>query len=243
MTAIAAACLLLAVIGGAAYYYLGASKEAPAIAASAPVVATPAASSVQTPAVQSPEPTVPKTLPNRAPASPAPLPQTKPLPAKLESVQPASADKISLPALPQNEKPSLIRESAQMASAMPGSGLDRLMPKSAPDKPNTPVAPRRVAAANVQPVVSGTVVQAVPISQISPKYPAMAVKTRASATIVLDLVIDEKGNVVDATPVSGPTLFHKEAVDAAMKWRYRPASLGGVNVKSQTRVTMSFKLK
>ena len=38
-------------------------------------------------------------------------------------------------------------------------------------------------------------------------------------------------------------MFHKEAVDAAMKWRYRPASIGGSNVQSQTRIIMKFNLK
>ena len=38
-------------------------------------------------------------------------------------------------------------------------------------------------------------------------------------------------------------MFHKEAINAAMQWRYRPASIGGNNVSSQVKVTFNFNLK
>jgi outer membrane biosynthesis protein TonB len=59
----------------------------------------------------------------------------------------------------------------------------------------------------------------------------------------LELQIDDQGKVAKATPVSGPAIFYNAAVNAAMKWRYRPASINGVNVSSQSRVTMVFNLK
>ena len=60
---------------------------------------------------------------------------------------------------------------------------------------------------------------------------------------MLDLQIDDQGKVLKATPVGGPSIFYTAAVQAAMKWRYKPASLGGANVKSQSRVTMVFNWK
>ena len=84
---------------------------------------------------------------------------------------------------------------------------------------------------------------AVAISQVSPKYPEFALRTRTSASVVLELDIDKQGKVVKATPVSGPEMFHKEAINAAMQWRYRPASVGGTNVSSQVKVTFNFNLK
>ena len=38
-------------------------------------------------------------------------------------------------------------------------------------------------------------------------------------------------------------MFHKEAINAAMQWRYKPASIGGNNVSSQVKVTFNFNLK
>ncbi|MBN1566503.1 MAG: TonB family protein [Acidobacteria bacterium] len=81
------------------------------------------------------------------------------------------------------------------------------------------------------------------ISQVSPKYPAQAVKSGASASVTLDLSIDKNGNVVKATPVSGPELFHKEAIRAALKWRYKPASITGSSVPGKSRATFNFSLK
>jgi len=49
--------------------------------------------------------------------------------------------------------------------------------------------------------------------------------------------------VVKATPVSGPIMLRDAAVKAALKWRYKPASLGGSNVASNARVTMVFNMK
>lgn len=260
MMALAAACLL-AVIGGAVYYFTGSSKEAAKDAANI-------AESPSAPVTQSASNMARNTLPMTQPAASQPaaepeasMPSEKPAPADERSAQPAKAstvksdpvkpvasNSLSLPEVPQNEKPSMIQGSASIASTSTGSALDKLIAPSqtALDRPKPPAPVRSAAASKPSAApspVSGVLIPAEPISQVSPKYPALAVKTRASATVVLDLVIDAKGNVIDATPVSGSALFHKEAVDAAMKWRYRPASLGGVNVKSQARVTMNFKLK
>jgi TonB family protein len=61
--------------------------------------------------------------------------------------------------------------------------------------------------------------------------------------VVLELQIDDKGRVTKATPVSGPAIFHFAAMNAAMKWRYKPASINGASVQSQARVTLNFNLK
>jgi len=54
-------------------------------------------------------------------------------------------------------------------------------------------------------------------------------------------MIDDKGRVVDALPISGPEVFYDSAVRAVKQWRYKPASIGDKNVSSKTRVTMVFK--
>jgi outer membrane biosynthesis protein TonB len=38
-------------------------------------------------------------------------------------------------------------------------------------------------------------------------------------------------------------MFHGEAIKAAMKWRYKPASIEGTNVPSQNRIIFNFNLK
>jgi TonB family protein len=86
------------------------------------------------------------------------------------------------------------------------------------------------------------VTPAVLVSKVNPIYPELAKRTRTSASIILDLEINEQGKVVSAVPVSGPELFREAAVKAVLQWRYKPASVGGVNVPSQSRVTIAFNL-
>jgi TonB family protein len=126
--------------------------------------------------------------------------------------------------------------------AVPGyyfSGPSGKAPKSSELRPSG-ATPLSSAASKASP---NHEVPAVLISQVSPKYPELAAKNRASASVVLDLSIDCNGNVVKATPVSGPELFHKEAIRAAMQWRYKPASTAGSNVPVKSRVTFNFSAK
>jgi len=125
-----------------------------------------------------------------------------------------------------------------------------LAPITAAEKTAQPAAAESVATSAVAtpspvsaPTLSANLIPAVPISQVNPKYPQLALRTKTSAKVVLDLQINDQGKVVKATPVSGPVMFHDAAVSAAMQWRYKPASIDGKNMPSQSRVTMTFKLQ
>jgi TonB family protein len=93
------------------------------------------------------------------------------------------------------------------------------------------------------PAQSRVLVPPVAIAQPSPSYPELALRSRTSASVILDLQVDERGKVTRATPMSGPVLFHSAAVAATLKWRYKPASIDGKNVASAVRVTLNFTLK
>ncbi len=82
-----------------------------------------------------------------------------------------------------------------------------------------------------------------PVSRAKAVYPAIALRTRASGTVVVEAHIDNTGKVIKASPVSGPAIFHDEAVKAVMKWRYKPASLNGVHVASKSKAEIVFNLK
>jgi len=81
------------------------------------------------------------------------------------------------------------------------------------------------------------------ISKVDPSYPALAFRTRSSATVVLEIDIDKQGNVVKATPTSGPEVFYSEAVKAVMRWRYKPATLRGASVASKGKVSINFSIR
>jgi TonB family protein len=61
--------------------------------------------------------------------------------------------------------------------------------------------------------------------------------------VIVDAVIDEHGNVVEARAVSGHALLLEPALRAVQQWKYEPTSLNGqpVSVELQVQVHFNFK--
>ena len=171
----------------------------------------------------------PKEKPEDAPAkvanTPSPVKEEKPAVAP-----PPPQEPTPIPVAAAVEKPAV--------AAVPDSP-----PAAAPEKKPATQPPAPSASAAQSPSEPRILVAAVPISQASPAYPELALRSHASGSVVLELQIDEQGKVTRATAVSGPAIFYNAAAAAAMKWRYKPASIGGVNVSSVGKVTMDFNLK
>jgi protein TonB len=73
-----------------------------------------------------------------------------------------------------------------------------------------------------------------------PSYPAIAKAAHASGTVVVDVTIDEDGNVVAATAVSGHPLLQSAAVAAAQNAKFSPTKLSGQPVKVRGVLTYNF---
>ena len=52
--------------------------------------------------------------------------------------------------------------------------------------------------------------------------------------------IDREGVVQSVSVVSGPEILHKAAIEALMKWRFKPAIQDGVNVSSVLVLAFNF---
>lgn len=179
------------------------------------------------------------------PAAPAvatfnPAPAREERAAETQVVQ--SQPPVMPRAVPERQAPPVVIDNPVPASAAPEKKPAQQPPIIPASADNASPEPQPPAPTSV-PVAARSLVPAVAVSQVSPKYPEFAMRTRASATVVLELDVDKQGKVVKATPVSGPGMFHKEAINAAMQWRYKPASIGGANVSSQVKVTFNFNLK
>ncbi len=188
----------------------------------------PAANTVVPPPVKEEKPVAAAVPPAVAEAKPAETPAAQPVPEVASSVV---AQKPVLPVVTQRVAPV----------SMPVAR--KLEPRAPVIPAKTEPAPPAAKAEAPLPVVQPSLVAAVPITQVSPKFPDIALRTRTSATVTLTLDVDSQGRVTRATPVGGPEMFHREAVNAAMKWRYKPASVGGSNVSSQVKVIFNFNLK
>jgi serine/threonine-protein kinase len=86
-----------------------------------------------------------------------------------------------------------------------------------------------------------------PVTQAAPplRYPPIAERQRVEGTVELSILVDERGNVVDArvvTAAGGKAGLNEAAVDNVRRRRYRPATKDGIPVKVWYPVSVRFVL-
>jgi len=113
---------------------------------------------------------------------------------------------------------------------------------SGPGTGNVTTAPAKVNIADEPPPpeakptpprapISGGVLNGKAISLPKPAYPPIARAAHAAGTVVVQVLIDENGNVVSAHAISGHPLLQAVAVGAARQARFSPTKLSGQPVK------------
>lgn len=88
--------------------------------------------------------------------------------------------------------------------------------------------------------ISGGVLNGRAISLPKPAYPPIARQAHASGTVVVQVTIDENGNVISARAVSGHPLLQAVSVGAARGARFSPTKLSGQPVKVTGVITYNF---
>ena len=76
---------------------------------------------------------------------------------------------------------------------------------------------------------------------VQPEYPPLARQARIWGTVVVNAVIDEHGNVVQARALSGHPLLIPAALKAVQQWKYEPTTLNGTPVSVEMEVTVHFE--
>jgi protein TonB len=71
--------------------------------------------------------------------------------------------------------------------------------------------------------------------------PPLARAARISGSVVVEVMIDEVGNVISARALSGHPLLKDAAVDAARQWQFAPTLLSGAAVKVIGTLTFNFE--
>ncbi len=127
-------------------------------------------------------------------------------------------------------------DAAAPVASGPGSGTGIV---SAPTKvdiaeppPPAPTPPRAS--------ISGGVLNGKAISLPKPAYPPIARQAHASGTVVVQVTIDENGNVISARAVSGHPLLQAVSIGAARGARFSPTKLSGQPVKVTGVITYNF---
>ena len=80
------------------------------------------------------------------------------------------------------------------------------------------------------------------IRKVQPVYPPMARTVRMQGIVVLYVLVDEEGYVVEVHVHSGSALLRQAAVDAVRQWRYAPALLDNEPTAVETKVRIAFYL-
>lgn len=91
-------------------------------------------------------------------------------------------------------------------------------------------------------IVTGGVLNGKALRKPLPDYPRPAKKARASGTVVVQITVDEEGNVISAKAISGHSLLHAAAEDAARHAKFSPTLLCGNPVKVTGVITYNFAL-
>jgi protein TonB len=91
--------------------------------------------------------------------------------------------------------------------------------------------------------VGGNVQSSKLIRRVEPEYPELAKRARVQGIVLLQVTVDETGNVTDINIIRGHPLLNQAAVDAVRQWKYSPTLLNGEPVPVIATVTVNFVLR
>ncbi len=95
---------------------------------------------------------------------------------------------------------------------------------------NTTMSPSANNTGGTPKKISGGVLNGKASSLPAPEYPAAARAVKASGAVNIQVTINEQGDIVSATAVSGHPLLRQAAEEAARKAKFAPTLLQGVPV-------------
>jgi periplasmic protein TonB len=81
------------------------------------------------------------------------------------------------------------------------------------------------------------------ISKVEPEYSEEARKAKHQGTVRLTIIVDEKGNAVNPKVVTSLGLgLDEKAIEAVLKWKFKPGVKDGKPVKVMATVEVNFRL-
>ena len=122
-----------------------------------------------------------------------------------------------------------------MVGGVPGGVLGGTLKGVAP--PSAPIAegPRKPVR------VGGEIKQPKLLYGPEPVYPILALQTHISGVVVIDAIIDEKGNVTSEKALSGQPILIPAALEAVARRKYEPTVLDGEPTPIDLRVEVAFR--
>jgi TonB family C-terminal domain len=82
-----------------------------------------------------------------------------------------------------------------------------------------------------------------PVVQVQPEYPEVARKAGLEGRVIVAAVVDENGNVIQASIHSSTnSIFNEAALEAAKKMKFKPARQKDIAVKVKVLIPFVFRL-
>lgn len=150
----------------------------------------------------------------------------------------AQTPALSMPEVPPDATPTSLPVDRGGTMVRPGSGEGTVLGAD----PNARPGQATGGHATGEPVEI-TVSQVKVLHSVTPNYPALARAAHRQGDVVLRMTIDAGGAVNDVRVVSGPEIFHQEALRAARGWRFTPARVGGEAVPAVFNLTLQFVIR
>lgn len=175
------------------------------------------------------------------PPPPAPLP-----PGARPAVQRSTGAPIAAP-------PTITEERERPPVAGPPTGLEVIggigsgvgyvggLGPAIPVEPPPPPPAKTQAVTPVRP--GGDIREPKKIVDVPPVYPALARAGGVQGVVILEAVINVRGEVERLRVMRSAPLLDRAAVDAVQRWRYTPTLLNGVPVPVLLTITVHFTLR
>lgn len=139
------------------------------------------------------------------------------------------------------EKGGELATTAQQNLKVATEGPAEVTPKPATNEDPKPDDPKN---ATTEPgkhgPISAGVLNGKAISLPKPDYPANAQAAGAEGVVVIQVMVDEQGNVTEARAISGPKMLQEVSVNAAFQAKFSPTLLQGEAVKVTGVIVYNF---
>ena len=72
-----------------------------------------------------------------------------------------------------------------------------------------------------------------------PEYPRHAIEQKVEGDVLLDIAVDDQGEVSDARVLSGPDELRKAALSSVLSWHFSPSALRSASTQATLRFTLT----
>jgi TonB family protein len=117
------------------------------------------------------------------------------------------------------------------------------IPEAPPAAPKPAPAAETEASNNTSQPKLRSAVMAEVLTRVQPVYPTIARTQKITGKVEVEVEVNDKGDVIRAKAVSGPNLLRLSAEQALMKWKFKPATVDGMNVPSKASISVNFNVQ